>query len=138
MEAHQQLTDQEFAQQFAAATLPPQWFSHTAHLRLAWVLLQENGLEATRQLMCEQIQNFDRTHGDGTKFHRTLTEAGVQLMHHFVQKSKTDRFEDLLDEFPRLRNDFKGLLLSHYSPQVLFANEARVIYAEPDLLSFPA
>ncbi len=137
MEAHQQLTDQEFAQQFAACTLPPQWFSHTAHLRLAWVLLKEHGLEATQKLMCEQIQNFDRTHGDGTKYHRTLTEAAVQVVHHFVQKSKTQSFDVLLEEFPRLHHNFKSLLLSHYSEQVLFATEAQHAYATPDIMHFP-
>ena len=81
MEEHDQLSDQEFAQQFADCSLPPQWFSHTAHLRLAWVLLREYGLERTRLLMCEQIQRFDQTHGDGTKFHQTLTEAAVQVQY---------------------------------------------------------
>ncbi|MEL6654831.1 MAG: hypothetical protein AAFN81_09505 [Bacteroidota bacterium] len=138
MEAHQQLSNQEFAQQFVNCTLPPQWFSHTAHLRLAWILLQQHGLEATRQLMCEQIQNFDRTHGDGTKYHRTLTEAAVQVVYHFAQKGEASSFNALLEEFPRLHNDFKGLLFTHYSPQILFADEAKATYAEPDLMRFPA
>lgn len=137
MEEHDQLSDQEFAQQFADCSLPPQWFSHTAHLRLAWVLLREYGLERTRLLMCEQIQRFDQTHGDGTKFHQTLTEAAVQVMHHFMQQKETASFTELLDKFPRLETDFKGLLLSHYSPAVLFAPTSSTTYAEPDVMAFP-
>ena len=137
MEAHHQLSDEEFAQQFANCTLPPQWFTHTAHLRLAWVLLRENSLQKTRELMCEQIRRFDQTHGDGTKFHRTLTEAAVQVVHHFSKRATGSSFPDLLAEFPRLRTDFKGLLLSHYSATTLFAEESAQTYAEPDVLVFP-
>ena len=138
MEAHYQISDIDFAEQFADCTFPPQWFSHTAHLRLAWILIKEYGQADARALMCEQIQRFDQTHGDGTKFHHTLTEAAVQVVHHFIGRSTTSDFPDFLAEFPRLVTNFKDLLLSHYSPEVLFTTHAGAQYTAPDLLAFPS
>lgn len=138
MEAHYQLTNEQFSQQFSDCTLPPQWFSHTAHLRLTYILLQQYPLEEARQLMCSQIQTFDQTFGDGTKYHRTLTEASIQVVWHFMSKSITTTFPELLAEFPRLVDNFKGLLLTHYRPETLFPPPANTVYQQPDLLVFPA
>lgn len=137
MEPHYQLTDEQFCQQFADCTLTPQWFSHTAHLRLAYLLLREHGLEKARPLMCSQIQTFDQTFGDGTKYHRTLTEASLQVVWHFMGKSTSATFPELLTEFPRLVDNFKDLLLTHYRLDTLFTPPANTVYQQPDLLVFP-
>lgn len=136
MDNHYQLSDQEFMQQFADQTLIPQWFTHTAHLRLAYCLLRSNSAKRAGRLMSEQIQAFDSTHGDGKKYHRTVTEAAVRVVRHFMRRAPEADFPMLLNLFPRLERNFKALLLTHYSPELLFDATAAQEYREPDLLAF--
>jgi len=136
MKSHWNLNDQEFSQQFAACTLDPALFSHEAHLRLAWILLSQNELRRASALLCQQIKNFDQHFGDGSKFHRTLTEAAVRAVYHFKQKSQSDNVRDFLNEFPRLGSHFKEIIAQHYGFDLFSHSEARHRYIEPDLVPF--
>ena len=130
---HSSLKDEEFAHRFAALTLPPSWFNHEAHLRLAYILLQKSDVGQAADQMCQQIAAFDRAHGDGLKYHRTITVAAVKTMAHFMGRAPNATFPQLLDIFPRLLNNFKGLLEAHYSQQVLNNPRAKDEFLQPDL-----
>ncbi len=136
MENHLQLSDQEFKHQFANCSLPANIFNHEAHLRLAYIHLRDHGEATAIQNVCEQIQTFDRTHGDGTVYHKTLTVAAVKAVYHFLQKAKSDSFVDFIQEFPRLKTNFKELMEAHYSFNLFASAEAKVSYVESDLLPF--
>ena len=45
MEPHYALSDPEFEKQFESAVLDPKFFSHEAHLRLAWIHVTKYGVE---------------------------------------------------------------------------------------------
>ncbi|PHN01157.1 hypothetical protein [Flavilitoribacter nigricans] len=136
MESHLNLTDGQFEYQFRDGSLDPALFSHEAHIRLAWIHTGRYGVEQACVNVCDQIQAFDRLHGDGTKFHRTLTVAAVRAVHHFRQKSVSDTFSGFIREFPRLKTNFKDLLNAHYSHFILRLPRAKREYLEPDLLPF--
>lgn len=136
MKDHSQLSDAVFAQQFADCSLSPQLFSHEAHLRLAWILIRQYGLATGIHQLCEQIARFDQTFGDGSKFNRTVTVAAAQIMAHFMKKSKSQDFPGLMREFPALKNNFKGLLDSHYGFDIFEHPAAKHNYLEPDLIPF--
>lgn len=136
MENHLDLTDREFEQQFREATFPPRFFSHEAHIRLAWIHINHYGVDQACANICDQIRAFDHLHGSGIKFHHTLTVAAVRAVHHFRQKSRSDSFPDFIREFPRLKTNFKDLVESHYSRHILRLQRARKEFLEPDLLPF--
>lgn len=136
MKNHLNLNDQQFEQQFRDGTFPPALFTHEAHLRLAWIHVHRYGVEQACLNVCDQIQSFDQLHGDGTKFHYTLTVAAVRTVNHFHQRSHSDNFVDFIREFPRLITNFKGLLDTHYSGFILRLQRAKLEYLEPDLLPF--
>lgn len=136
MESHLNLTDRQFEVQFQKGTFPPEMFTHEAHIRLAWIHIGAYGVEQACLNLCEQIMLFDQLHGDGTKFHYTLTVAAVRAVHHFRQKSRSDNFADFIEEFPQLKHNFKGLLEAHYSNFILRLQRAKMEYLEPDLLPF--
>ena len=102
-----------FARQFADCTLIPQLFNHEAHLRLAWIHVREFGVEQAAVNLCSQIQKFDATFDDGTKFNTTVTVAAVKAVNHFMERSSTTTFPAFIAENPRLKTDFKGLIASH-------------------------
>lgn len=136
MEPHFNLSDQEFELHFANGTLDPTLFSHEAHIRLAWIHVTKYGVDQACENICSQILSFDRTHGDGTKFHYTLTCAAVRAVYHFTQKSNSGDFQNFIAEFPQLKYEFRYLIQTHYRLELITSEEARNSYVEPDLLAF--
>lgn len=131
-----ELDDLEFERQLGNGTLPLALFDHLGHLRLAWIYLGRYGEAAAIEKACRDIRTFASSHGDADRFHRTLTVASIKVVNHFVQKSQASRFEDLLDEFPVLKDSFKRLLERHYSQECLNSKKARLEYLPLDLFPF--
>ncbi|KAB5491640.1 MULTISPECIES: hypothetical protein [Flagellimonas] len=130
------MNDLEFLNAFESGNFPPSLFDHGAHLRLAWINLKQYGEEKAIENVCQSIRNFDALHGDGSKFHTTLTVASIKTVNHFMQKSKSHQFADFIREFPRLKTSFKELLNQHYGFDLFFDPKAKNEYVAPDLLPF--
>ncbi|GAB4245758.1 MAG: hypothetical protein Tsb0034_24410 [Ekhidna sp.] len=133
---HYQYTDDAFEHEFETYRLKPGLFSHEAHLRLAYIHIQKYGLEQAELNMCQQIQGYAESLGVYDKFNKTVTVASVKAMHHFMQKSKTSNFKNLIQEFPRLLTNFKDILGQHYGFNVFADQRAKKEFVEPDLLPF--
>lgn len=133
---HSSLSDQEFETQFETHKLKPSMFSHEAHIRLAYIHINKYGVERAEINMCKQIEGYALSLGATDKFNKTVTIAAVKTMNHFMQKSQTDNFFDLIAEFPQLNNDFRGLLSQHYGFNVFADKRAKKEFVEPDLLPF--
>lgn len=136
MEAHANLSDGEFETQFRNATFPPEWFSHEAHLRLAWIHIRNYGLEAAIDNICSQLVTYVEALGARDKYNKTLTIAAIRAVYHFMRKAKSDTFPDLMAEFPRLKYNFKELIFAHYGVDIFQLETAKHEYLEPDLLPF--
>nr|WP_297788004.1 hypothetical protein [uncultured Allomuricauda sp.] len=130
------MNDVDFIHAFETGKFPPEQFNHKAHIKLAWVYLDRFDEETAISKTCVAIKNFDQLHGDGTKFHTTLTIAAVKVVHHFRQKSKATTFDGFVAEHPRLITSFKELLSQHYRKNALADPKAKTAYLEPDLLPF--
>lgn len=133
---HFQLTDIEFERRFESTDLPPNLFTHEAHIRLAWIHILKYGEEKAVSKICEQILNFDNVHGKGDKFHMTVTVAAVKMVNHFIKKSQSNDFKVFIKEFPRLKAAFKELLEFHYGFDIFSSEKAKVDFVTPDLLPF--
>ncbi len=136
MEEHYTLDDLTFEQQFRDCILPPGLFTHEAHLRLAWIHIHHYGIEKAVENMNEQIKNYAESLGAHSKFNRTVTEAAVKAVNHFMAKSSSLTFKDFIKEFPQLKSRFKELLDSHYSIDIFSSAEAKLNFIEPDLSPF--
>ncbi len=136
MEAHFQLSDQEFERQFAFCQLDPSLFSHEAHLRLAWIHIQQHGQEQAEINIQKQLQDFVASVGATDKYHATLTVAAVRIVGHFIKTSSAETFSQFMEEYPRLKTAFKGLVEQHYSFDIFQSAEARATFLAPDLLAF--
>lgn len=130
------MNDLVFLNAFESGNFPPSLFDHEAHLRLAWVNLKCYGEQQAIEKVCQGIRAFDKLHGDGSKFHKTLTVASVKVVHHFIQKSGSAHFSDFIREFPRLKTAFKELLDQHYGFDLLADPKAKKEYVAPNLLPF--
>src|SRR5690349_3635830 len=136
MENHHQLTDAEFEKQFEDCTLNAEWFTHEAHLRLAWIHIRKYGVEQAIKNVCPQLIRYTESLGARDKFNKTVTVAALKAIDHFMKRSATDKFNDLILEFPRLKTDFKKLMAAHYGFDIFKSTQAKEEYLEPDLLPF--
>lgn len=133
---HNQFSDFEFIEQFINGTLNPKVFNHEAHLRLAWLYIEEYGIEQAEGDIQRQLLNFDKIVGKGDKYHTTLTIVAIRIVNHFMLKSKSANFTKFINEFPQLKSEFKALVNTHYSFNIFTSEKARTEYIMPDLLNF--
>ena len=136
MQNSNNLNDNDFESKFSDCSLNPALFNHEAHIRLAWIHINKYGIDQAINNVCTQIKLFDVTHGDGAKFHKTLTVASVRTVYHFFLKSQSNNFTDFIQEFPRLNNSFKGLIDAHYGINLFNSEKAKIEFIEPDLLPY--
>ena len=127
------MTDEEFVRAFESGQVTPEQFDHRAHVRVAWVYLQESdSLEAALPRMREAIQRFAAAAGASQKYHETITVLWMRLLDD-VKARVGARFEvsEVLRDFPSLAD--KDLPLRYYSRDRLFSEEARGAWVAPDL-----
>ncbi|MEQ8472160.1 MAG: hypothetical protein RIC35_13295 [Marinoscillum sp.] len=136
MKHHTELSDSNFLLLFENGDLEPALFNHEAHLRLAYLRIKEVGLQEAIIKVTSQIQNYVTKLGAQSKYNHTLTIAAIKAVNHFIVRSGDASFTELLEQFPKLQNDFKGLMETHYSTDILQSTKAKVSYMKPDLLPF--
>ncbi|MGD1842845.1 MAG: hypothetical protein ACFB0B_18390 [Thermonemataceae bacterium] len=136
MDNHFDLTDATFLSQLEEGTLPVKLFNHEAHLRLAWIHIKAHGLDKAIEMISAQLLNYVDKVGARDKYNTTLTVAAAKIVHHFMEKSETDSFLALLEAYPRLRDNFKDLIATHYGFDIYHSERAQKEYLAPDLLPF--
>jgi hypothetical protein len=135
-EKHYRFSDEVYEQRFRDGKFPPLYFSHEAHLRLAYIHLSKYGLKQAIENMCTQIYNFAIKYGATMKFNATVTYASLQIMHKYMNKGLSQNFSDLMLEFPHLLKNFKAEIQKHYSWDVFRSPEAKAKIHQPDLKAF--
>ena len=136
MESHLELNDDLFEEEFAACTLDPKIFSHEAHMRLAWIHIKKYGVDRAVENICIQLVAYVEHLGSRNKFNKTLTVAAIYAVNHFINRSHTNTFKDLIEEFPRLKFNFKDLMAAHYGIDIYTSPAAKENFMQPDLLPF--
>ncbi|MES2556314.1 MAG: hypothetical protein V4604_09205 [Bacteroidota bacterium] len=136
METHFDLTDPAFVQEFEACTFNPELFTHEAHLRLAWIHLNQYGETVAIENVSKQLLNYVGFLGAREKYNQTLTTAAVKAVFHFMNKSTSNNFKDFIAEFQRLKFNFKELMEQHYTLAIFNSEEAKHVFLEPDLALF--
>lgn len=136
MEKHYRFSDDVYEQKFRESKFPPLYFSHEAHLRLAYIHLERYGLEQSIENMCTQIYDFAIKYGATMKFNATVTYASLQIMYYYMEKGESTSFSELMQEFPNLLLDFKTEIQKYYSWDVFRSPEAKAKIHQPDLKPF--
>jgi len=129
--------DQRFCDAFEKFELAPADFDHRAHVRLAYVYLCRLDPEQATAAMKQALLSFLQHLGVGTtKYHETITRAWVMAVNHFMESTEPgSSFGEFIDRAPVLLDS--KIMLSHYSAEMLFSDEARAEYVEPDLAPIP-
>lgn len=129
--------DLEFKRQIESCEFPVAEFNHKAHLRLAYIYLSENDTDTAVEMMRDSLKRFLMHNGvDPTKYHETITKAWILAVHHFMDKTEDyNSAEELIDKNPEMLDS--KIMMTHYSAEVLFSEEARKEFVQPDLDPIP-
>lgn len=136
MEPHYSFSDDQFIEALEKATLEPHLFTHEAHLRWGWLLLERYGINEGRIRACRLLRQFTSAIGEADKYNETVTIAAINAIHHFRLRSSAINFRNFIKENPRLKTAFKELMATHYSGDIFSSEAGRQKYQEPDLRPF--
>jgi hypothetical protein len=131
------MDDRGFAARIESCELPAAEFNHRAHLRLAYVYLSRKNVDAAHQSMRATLRRFIECNGIGpAKYHETMTRAWIMAVRHFMDStSSSDSFDSFIEQHPRMLD--AGIMMTHYTREVLFSDAARAAFVEPDLDPIP-
>ena len=126
-------SDKEFARAFERGEIAPADFDHRAHVRVAWVYLQEApSLEAATARMREAIRRFAASANAAQKYHETITVLWMRVLAEVSARvTGPCELEALLEQHPELAD--KNLPLRYYTRERLFSDEARQRWLTPNL-----
>ncbi|MEZ4918552.1 MAG: hypothetical protein R2792_05545 [Saprospiraceae bacterium] len=116
MENHWKLDDAQLVLQLESGTLPPELFSHEAHLRLAWINLNNQPCARAEESVCRQLKTYVAAIGAEDKYNEELTVAAVQVVDQLMRQSKATNFADFILEQPKLKTHFRELVGSLANP----------------------
>jgi|SRR5882672_5375268 len=130
-------SDREFRAAFEAGACAPANFPHRAHVQLAYVYLAGSDVDLALERMRAALVSFLSHHGiPASKFHATLTRAWILAVHHFMHRSpEAASADDFIGRNPLLLDS--RIMLTHYSADLLFSEEARARFVEPNLDPIP-
>jgi len=131
------IEDIQFKQDFETCITPTSDFNHQAHIRLAYIYLSEHDTTTSYEKMKSSLQNFLAHHKiDPSKYHETVTQAWIFAVKHFMEQSPVaESASGFIAINPRLLDG--DIMLTHYTKEKLFSDEARLGYIEPDLDPIP-
>ncbi|MGZ3697496.1 MAG: RluA family pseudouridine synthase [Bdellovibrionota bacterium] len=127
---HEWQGDAEFLADFEACRTPKSVWTHSAHIRLAWLQRGPGALDKIRS----GIQRYNLSLGNKTGYHETITCAYAAIVH--ARPAQSDWFSfarENLDLFDREN----PTTLRYYSRERLMSDEARARFVPPDLQPLP-
>jgi hypothetical protein len=107
-------------------------FGHREHVLLAWRYLRLVDQQTAARWMCQAIQYVATRHGSAHKYHETLTTAWVRIVAGHEDSHANETFEEFIGRCPDLLD--QRLPERHFSQEVLWSDEARTRWVDPDLV----
>ena len=126
------LSDAEFLRQFDAGTLDLGAFDHAAHLRAAWLCLQEAPFRDAVGRLRRGLKRLAISAGKPQRYHETITVAYARLVHRqmrFLGNGLT--YEQFAAGSPELYAPDLAALKAIYPADILESAEARKTFVPP-------
>ena len=127
------MNDREFIRRFETGELDH--LSHRDHIRLAFAYARRGGVGAAVE-GARGIRAFAEARGAFRKYHETMTVAWARVVGRLAVDSAPLPFAEFLEAHPELLR--RDLLSAYYSEGLLFSEQARASFVEPDLAPLPA
>jgi len=131
------MDDRRLIREFLDHSLEPDGFNHEAHVRVAWLLLEQFPFEQALQKFEAGVVDLASRAGVPEKYHATITRALMQLIAADLYGGALLCWQDYRDSGPAVLIDAKSALLHYYSAGLIFNEPARLKWCEPDLRPLP-
>lgn len=128
--------ERTFLEAFETCSLPPEAWTHTAHIRMAWLCLGEGDFESALERIRHGILRYNAEVLDKiSEFHETVTVAFARIIAARMRPDEgwevfAQHNEDLFARTP-------PALSAYYSMELLMSQQARRSFVEPDLRPLP-
>lgn len=130
--------DQRFRNRVEAHDFPVTDFDHRSHLRLAYIYIVDRDTDQAAQHMRDTLIGLLKHAGvdPSAKYHETLTKAWILAIHHFMKNtSYSESADHFIDQNPDMLDS--KIMMTHYSAEVLFSEQARREFVAPNLDPIP-
>jgi hypothetical protein len=129
--------DRAFRAEFERCAYPPAAFDHRAHIRLAYAYLCDHDTDTAYEAVRGALLAFLTHHNVGiSKYHDTITRAWIMAVRHFMELTPAaGSADDFIAQNPQMLD--ARIMMTHYSAELLFSDEARRRFVAPDLDPIP-
>lgn len=140
------MNDAELLAAFLAPSLTEKEWTHRAHVRVAWLLLETTNAPTPRarldlafRRMRDGLHILNASHNVPDQltrgYHETITHAFLRVIDAARRESPAADSEAFCAAHPELLNKF--VLLKHYTRDRIMSAEAKASFIEPDLAPLP-
>ena len=124
------MTDSDFLRALETCVLPESEFRHAAHLRAAYLYLQESDFVGALERIRSAIRNYAAHLGKSDRYHETITVAYVALIRqHICERGNGGGWAAFARDNSELFQP--GLLLQYYPQAQLESDMARRVFLLP-------
>jgi len=129
--------DQQFQKEFETCATELSDFNHRAHVRLAYIYLCIGSIdEAYVQIRRGLLRYLEYNSINTVKYSVTSTRAWIMAVRHFMQSATLCHSAgELVAQYPQLLDG--NIMLSHYTKERLFSNEASKRFMQADIEAIP-
>lgn len=107
-------------------------------VRTTWCDLLQHGLDGALQRFAPDLVRFNESLGNTSGYHDTITVAMLRVMaDRLAACQRPEHWETFVASAPELLDWTRPVLLHHYSRELLFSDEARAVFVEPDRVPLP-
>ncbi|MEO2089567.1 MAG: hypothetical protein ABGY75_08745 [Gemmataceae bacterium] len=129
------MSDDDFLAAFEACTIPKADWTHEAHVRMAWLYLSRLPFPAAVQNARSGISKYNRSLGNTTGYHDTVTVAAVRVI--AARMADGETYPAFRTRNPDLFGNLMGVLRGYYSEARIMSPEAVAVFVEPDVRPLP-
>lgn len=129
------LDDDALIDAFETCTLPKGALDHAAHVRVAWIYLQDLPLVRALERFAVSLKRYAKSVGADGLYHETITWTYMFLINERRERAPGATWEEFAATNLDLFGDHKQLLSGYYREETLRSELARRTFLMPDALT---
>ncbi len=130
----EEMTARQLIEKFENQEFKGDDFHHLEHLKVAWHYICHETLSVAKQKFHSNVFALVKKLDAEDKYHRTLTDFMLDYLFHLRAYLGTDCWQRLEQESLLVIQDAKKLISYYYSDKVIWSEEAKATYVEPDII----
>lgn len=129
------LDDDAFIDALETCAIPKGAFDHAAHVRAAWIYLQDLPLARALERFAVSLKRYAKSVGADGLYHETITWAFMFLINERRERAPYSSWGEFAAANPDLFGNHKQLLRRYYTEETLHSDLARKTFVMPDALT---